>query len=245
MVALMLAYEAPHTRWEGAWRFLALTGSVCICDFVINLIPLRPEGAYSDGAQIFQLMKGGPWADTHLAFAMVGSSLVTPLRPSQFDLPLLARVARFHQSGKQGALVLLFIAMHHVETGRTEAAIQAWRAAELLDQEPTADTSAEYVFLEAALAEDFERACKWWRRVEAKGDSKHELDYWRGRTAVLWLERDFQGAREALEKADGFARRLPQAGAYEYDRWCLDLLRKKLAPIATDSLVPSAALVQS
>jgi hypothetical protein len=245
MVAIILAFEAPGTTWEGAWFFLALTGSICICDFVINLIPLRPEGLYSDGAQMFQLVKGGPWADAHLAFAMVGSSLVTPLRPSQYDLPLLERVARFHQSGKKGALVRLFIAMHHLETGRTEAAKEAWRAAELLDHEPSSDTSAEFVFLEAALAEDFERASKWWQRVEAKGDSKHELDYWRGRTAVLWLERDFQGARLALEKADGFARRLPKAGAYEYDRWCLDLLRKKLAPTATDSFAPDNALVQS
>lgn len=241
MVAIILAFEAPGTTWEGAWRFFALTGSVCICDFAINLIPLRPEGLYSDGAQIFQLVKGGPWADAHLAFAMVGSSLVTPLRPGQYDLPLLERVARFHQSGKQGALVRLFIAMHHLETGRTEAAKEAWRAAEPMDQEPGADTAAEYVFLEAALAGDLVRTRTWWHLVEAKGDSKHELDYWRGRSAMLWREGDVAGARMALDKADQFARSLPTAGAYEYDRWCLDLLRKNLASTGAESLTGALA----
>jgi hypothetical protein len=228
MVALVLTLNAPHSPWQGAWRFFALTGSVCLCDFVINLIPLRPEGAYSDGAQILQLVKGGPWADSHMAFSMVGSSLVTPLRPSQFDLPLLERVARFYQSGKRGAFVRLFIAMHQVDSGRGALAIEAWREAARMDPEPTADTAAEYAFFEAVVAQDRERARAWWKQVESKGGSRHEVDYWRGRTAVLWVEGDFQQARDALEKADSFARRLPPVGAYEYDRGCLDELRGRL-----------------
>jgi hypothetical protein len=230
LVALVLTLNAPHSPWQSAWRFFALTCSVCLCDFVINLIPLLPEGAYSDGAQILQLVKGGPWADSHMAFSMVGSSLVTPLRPSQFDLPLLERVARFYQSGKRGARVRLFIAIHHVDSGRAALAIEAWRDAARMDPEPSPGGAAEYTFLEAVVAQDPEKARAWWKYVESKDDRRHEVDYWRGRAAVLWAEGDFYQARHALEKADSFAQRLPRAGAYEYDRWCLDELRERLRP---------------
>jgi hypothetical protein len=52
------------------------------------------------------------------------------------------------------------------------------------------------------------------------------------------VEGDFQQARDALEKADSFARRLPQAGNYEYERWCLDVVRERLraGQSATDDL---------
>ena len=244
MLALILALAAPGSPWEGAWRFLALTGTICLTDFVINLMPLRPDGAYSDGAQILQMVKGGRWADAHMAFSMAGSSLVTSLRPAQFDLPLLERVADFYQSGPQGAQVRLLIAIHHVESGRPTAATEAWREAARLHPEPSADVSAEYTFLEAAVAQDIESARAWWKRVEAKGDSKRELDYWRGRTAMLWVEQDFDGARDALGKADAFARSLPAVGAYDYDRWCLDMLRGRLGngQVVTNDLAAEPVL---
>jgi len=227
-VALIGALTAPGSAWEGAWRFLALTGTMCLIDFVINLLPLQPEGAYSDGARILQMVKGGRWAEEYMAFSMVASSLATDLRPRDYDLPLLERVAGFLRTGEKGAQVRLFMALHHIESGRTEAAIAAWREAAQLHPEASADGSAEYAFMEAAVARDVERATAWWRRVEAKGDSKRELDFWRGRAAVLAAEGNRPGAREALEKADMFSRRLPVVGAYEYDRWCLAMIRRRL-----------------
>jgi hypothetical protein len=229
MIALIGALTAPGSAWEGAWRFLALTGSMCLIDFVINLMPLRAEGAYSDGARIVQMVKGGHWADEYSAFSMVASSLVSDLRPRQYDLPLLERVAAFHQTGEKGAQVRLFMALHFVETGRAAEAAAAWREAARLHPEASADGSAEYAFMEATVAGNVEQARAWWRRVEAKGDSKREVDYWRGLAAVLTAEGNREGAREALDKADACTRRLPIVGAYEYDRWSLDVIRKKLA----------------
>jgi hypothetical protein len=233
MVALIGALAAPGSAWAGAWRFLALTGTMCLLDFVFNLIPMRPEGAYSDGARILQMVQGGRWAEEYTAFSMVGSSLVSELRPSQYDLPLLERVAQFHQTGEKGAQVRLFIALHHVDSGRVEEAKTAWREAAQLHPDASADGSAEYAFMEAAVAQDVEKARAWWARVETKtgtkGASRREVDYWRGRAALLAAEGHREGAREALEKADGFARLLPAVGAYQYDRWCLDMIRGKLA----------------
>lgn len=228
VAALAGALSAPGSPWAGAWRFLALMGTMCMIDFIINLIPLRPEGAYSDGARLLQIRKGGPWADEYTAFAMVASSLVTDLRPSQFDLPLLERVAQFHRSGEKGSQVRLFIAMHHLESGHAAEAITAWREAAELHPEASADGSAEYAFMEASVAGDAQRARNWWRRVEAKGDSKREVDYWRGLAAVLAVEGDYTGAGQALAKADTFAHNLPSVGAYEYERWSLEVVRHQL-----------------
>ena len=240
LLAVILALEAPHSPWEPAWLFFAMTGSIGLCDFVLNLIPFRPEGAYSDGAHILQLIRGGPWTETHLAFSMVGSSLVTPLRPSQFDLPLLERVAAFHQSGPHGALVRLFIALHHVEGGRYQPAIDAWRKAATLDLEPSAGRAAEYTFLEAAIAHDLEKAREWWQKVEKKGDCRREVNYWRARAALLWLEGDPETARQALSQADTFAQQQPAEGAYAYDRWTVEMLRRTFSAGPTTSVVRQA-----
>jgi hypothetical protein len=231
-IGIALALSAAGSSWESAWVFLALFGTIGLFGFLFNLTPLRPEGAYSDGAQIYQIMSTGPWADRHLATAMVTSSLATSLRPREFDAAILERAANTTRRGLDGLHYRIYLAMHHLDSGRIDQGIAAWR--EAIDQDPevaeklSADTLAEFAFYEAAIANDLERAHHWWRRVELKGNSRKEVDYWKGRTAVLLAEGHLAEAAAAFHKANEFAQKLPEAGAYEYDRWGVDVLRRRL-----------------
>jgi hypothetical protein len=103
-----LALIAPGHSYEGAWRFFALTSTIALLDFVVNLIPLRPEGLYSDGARIYQLMKGGAWADLHRALSVVASTAVTPLRPRDYDMDAILRAQQSFTTGRHGMLLRLF-----------------------------------------------------------------------------------------------------------------------------------------
>jgi hypothetical protein len=53
------------TRFEGWWEFLSLASTFGFLSFVANLIPVRPEALYSDGARIYQLLADGPMAAYH------------------------------------------------------------------------------------------------------------------------------------------------------------------------------------
>ena len=124
------------------------------------------------------------------------------------------------------------MAIHYLDSGKTEQGIAAWRAA--IEQDPEAaaklkpDTAAEMAFYEGAVACDARRAREWWDRVESTGGSRQELDYWKGNTAVLLVEGKLDQASEAFRKADELAQKLPEVGAYEFDRWCVDVLRRRL-----------------
>ena len=93
MVAFALAITAKGSSYEHFWDYLADLASYGAVFFVLNLIPLRVLGAYTDGARIYQIFSGNAWADYHHAFAMISSTLVTPLRPRDFDLTTIERAA--------------------------------------------------------------------------------------------------------------------------------------------------------
>jgi hypothetical protein len=200
--------------------------------FVYNLIPLRPEDQYSDGAHLYQLLSGGPWADVHMAFSVVSSTVVTPLRPRDLDLHLLRRAADFLKSGQQGLLLRLFLYIHHMDAGRTQEGLDAVAEAEALYPELasklSADLHTDFVFVNALFRRDLDAARLWWQRLEAKGSSKFKVDYWKARTALLWLEGRPEEAEQAWQKGNVFAQQLPAAGAYEFDRWCYRQLREVL-----------------
>ncbi len=231
--AILLALTAKSMPWESAWELLALLGTFGVIDFVVNLIPQRPESHYSDGSQIYQLVTNGPWVARHLAMATVSSSLTTPQRPRGWDPALLQRAADSLRDGREGLHLRLYLAMYYFDNGQTNLGIAAMR--EALDQDPAAtdaldaDSFAEMAFYEAALAHDLERAHQWWNRVLAKGDSQKLVDYGKAHSAILCLEGKLDEAASALEQADAAAAKLPRAGVYEYDRWCLDVVRRNLA----------------
>ena len=64
-------------------------------------------------------------------------------------------------------------------------------------------------------------------------------DYWRARAALHLVEGSRNDAYVAWEKGAELARALPGAGAYDFERWCFEELRKA---IGTDSETGLATL---
>jgi len=241
-VGALLALSAPGNAWAPWWEGCTFLATLGFSAFVFNLIPLRPEDQYSDGAHLYQLLARGPWAEVHMAFSVVSSTLVTPLRPRDFNIHQLRRASDFLKAGKQGLLLRLFQCMHHMDAGRTQEALDAIAEAEALYPDVAAkldaDLHGEFVFANALFRRDVEAARLWWQRLEAKGGSKFKVDYWKARTALLWLEGDPEAAEEAWRKGNALAEAAPAAGAYDFDRWCYRKLREALDAPEVHAEVP-------
>jgi Zn-dependent protease len=227
LLGALSAKGSPFENWWGCCTMLATLG---FSAFVVNLIPLRPEDQYSDGAHLYQLISRGPWANVHMAFSVVSATLVTPLRARDCDVRMLDRAARFLQHGKEAMLIRLFQYLHHVDAGRIGAGVAAMAEAEALypglAQTLDAELHAEFVFANALFRRDLEAARLWWRRMEIKGIKRFNADYWKARAALLWVEGNREEAEEAWQKGNAVAQALPAAGAYEFDRWCFQQLRE-------------------
>jgi Zn-dependent protease len=241
-VGLMGALSAKGHAWEPWWACCSMLATLGLSAFVYNLLPLRPQDQYSDGAHLYQLLSGGPWADVHMAFSLVSSTLVTPLRLRDLDLSLLRRAADFLHSGREGMILRLFQSIHHLDAGRTREALEALAEAESLYPAVAgtldADLHADFVFVNAIYRRDLEAVRLWWQRMESKGESRFKVDYWKARTAMMWLEGCPEAAEQAWQKGHELVRQLPAAGAYEFDRWCYQRLREVLGGRETRTEIP-------
>ena len=63
LIALEIALSAKGSLYAQYWELFAMIATFSLVGIAVNLIPFRPESSYSDGAQIYQLLRGGPWAD--------------------------------------------------------------------------------------------------------------------------------------------------------------------------------------
>ncbi len=232
LIAFCAALAATNSHWEPAWLLLALIATLSLLGFIVNLIPFRTETSYSDGAQIYQLLSKGPWGDYHRALSIAGSTLVTPLRPRDFDIEAIQRAAVCITHGPQGLLLRLLASSYYLDCGRIPEASQALAEAEGVYKESASEISAEldtvFVFGKAFLQRDSAGARRWWERMEAKKPSRFNGDYWMARSALLWRENRLEEAQEAWQKGNVLAQQLPKAGAYESDRDRFALLRKAL-----------------
>lgn len=68
----------------------------------------------------------------------------------------------------------------------------------------------------------------WFEHMQMKNPTRLTPDYWRALSALHWIEGDLKEANEAWAKGNAMAKRLPKAGAYEFDRYCSSLLRRAL-----------------
>ena len=59
-------FAAKGHQWEPYWHFLAYLSTFSLLGFIVNLIPIQPDGQYSDGARIYQMMAGTPGAKLEL-----------------------------------------------------------------------------------------------------------------------------------------------------------------------------------
>jgi glutathione S-transferase len=226
-------------------RFAAFSFVACI----FNMIPMRSGNGYSDGAQIYQLLSGGAWADYHNVIALVGSSLVTPLQPRDYDIEAIQRASQTISKGQMGLLLRLYAYSHYVDSGQFSEADQALAHAEAVYKDSasgiTADLHTVFVFGNAVVRRDAAATRLWWDRMIAKKPTRLNCDYWRAQAALLWIEGNLSKANESWATANAMAKLLPSAGAYEYDRTCCNLLRQAMdgQPLDTKAPPPKAAPV--
>lgn len=207
----------------GAWSF-GLAAA--------NLLPFRTPQGYSDGAIVLQLMAGGAFADFHLSIARIGSSLVSPLRPRDYDIGSIKRAAQGIAHGRHALLMWLFAFSHSIDAGKGREADDILAQAELVCLQSASSIPAElhtsFVFGNALVRRDPIAARFWWNRLQARKPTRFNADYWRAESALHWIEGNLAEARTAWEKSHAMVERLPEAGASDFSRHCCALLRREL-----------------
>jgi hypothetical protein len=229
VLALAGASLAPGGAPIQAGGMLAIFGAWSVALALGNLLPFRTRHCYSDGATLVQLVAGGPWADYYLALAAIGSSQVSSLRPKDYDIDAIRRAAQCIKNGRQGLLLRLFAFNHFLDCGKNAEAEKAIADAEsVYDGSPwdiPAELHTSFVFASAYVRHDARAARAWFERMQTKNPTRFNLDYWRAHSALYWIEGDLAKANDAWEKSSALAKKLPSAGAYEFDRHCSSLLR--------------------
>jgi hypothetical protein len=229
LIALYAVLTAKGQPYEQYWGFLAYFSTISLIVFASNLIPMQSEASYSDGGRIYQLLQGGPLADLYRVFNLVGSTLVTPLRPRDYDIDAIQRAELSFTQGMQAMLLRLFASSYFLDHRMIRQAAEAVAEAERIQKESALDLPAElcmaFVYRVAFLRRDAADARLWWTRMEAKKPTHFGVDYWLAKSALFWIEGRTEEAREAWNKGNLFAQQLPAAGDYEFDRYRCSLLR--------------------
>jgi Peptidase family M50 len=231
-IALFAASRYGHAiplPLDGA---IALFGAWSFGLAAANLLPFRTPQGYSDGAIVLQLLRGNAFADFHLSTAKIGSSLVSALRPRDYDIGSIRRAARGIASGRQALLLWLYAFSHSIDSGHTQEADDVLAQAELVCLQSAPNIPAEmhtsFVFGNALIRRDPVAARFWWNRMQASKPTRFNADYWRAESALHWIEGNLEEARTAWKKSNDLAMELPQAGAYDFSRYCCTLLRDEL-----------------
>ena len=216
-----------------AGGLLFLFGIYSLLAFATNLIPFRSGEQYSDGAKIYQLLAGGSFAALHGALSVVTSSLVSPLRPRDYNLELMERAAAGGAArGKQLMLLRMFCCHHFLDCGHLAEAALALTEAETIYHQYASEVPAElhtaFVFGNAYVKRDPAGARVWWQRMEEKKPTRLNGDYWLAHSALHWIEGDLYTANDSWHRGATIAKQLPEVGAYEFDRYRYVLLRQAL-----------------
>jgi hypothetical protein len=228
LIATFLAITAVGRPYELYWQILALISTLSMISFAVNLIPVRPEAHYSDGARIYQILRGGPWADLQRALSVAASTTVTPLRPKDYDIDAIQRAELSFTQGQQALVLRLLASSYFLDCGMMRQASDAVAEAERICQESSLDMPAEmcmaFVYRTAFLRRDAAGARKWWEQMESKKPTHLGADYWLAQSALFWIEGRKEEAREAWSKGNVLVQKLPAAGDYEFDRYRSALL---------------------
>lgn len=232
-MALCMMFLAVDAPWEPAWSFLSAWGIISLLVGVGNLIPFRTRRNYSDGAKLWQVLRPGLWQDYHRVLAQMCAMWVSPLRPRDFDLEAIGRVAGTITHGGNEVLMRLCAETCLGDRDRLEEASAALREAEAAYEQAPQEVAAELhrgiVYGKAVLDRDAVAARMWWARMEAKQPPvQDEGIRWLALTALLWVEGRLGEAEEALLKAEAWAKSLPACGAGDVEREAVEELRGKI-----------------
>jgi hypothetical protein len=217
VAGILLAYS-PQAAWTGYWEFLSITAVISGTAFVTNLIPIASGVAYSDGARLWQLYRGGPWANYLCTTYYVGLSRCSQVQPRDWPTPMIESAAEFSRSLPEAPSILALAYVHFKDKGDIENADRYLResmaACEKADDQMKRYYAPEFAFHEAFHCRDPRQGRKWL----AVANADHSVDYLRALAAVLIAEGSIDFAREVWQKGAAMAARLPDAGAYEMDR---------------------------
>ena len=243
VTGILAVVAVPGTSTTPLGSLLALFGSWSLVTGAMNLVPFRAGYNYSDGAQIYQLLSNGPWTDYYRAVAAAGSSLVTGVRPKDYDINVIRRAGLTINAGFQGLLLRLFAYNYFLDQGRINEAAESLREAGLIYNESPSHVPVEllpaFVFGSGYLCRDPYATRAWWTHWEATNPTRFNVDYWLAAGALHWIEGNLDEADAAWEKANTQAQQLPRSGAYDFARHCCSLLRRVL----DESPMPSSAKV--
>lgn len=205
---------------------MLMFGIVSLVGGATNLLPFRVGQSYSDGARLLQLLNGGPAADIYFAHSFVSSSLVTAMRPADYDMELIERAAVAAQ-GPQLMFLRLCQYQHYLDLQEMEKARESFAQVESAYERWQGSVSSglllSMVFAAAYVKRDPLSARRYWERMEeqekkSKAPVRRNADYWIAECALHWSERNFDSANSAWQRGAVLANRLPAAGAYEFDR---------------------------
>jgi hypothetical protein len=237
-VALGLAYAVAAPQVAG---LLALFGAFSLISAAMNLVPFRVQDNYSDGAHVYQILSRGAWADYHRVLAVVGASLVSPLRPRDYDIEAIHRAAQTIAQGRQGLLLRLLAHSYFIDQGNVPSAGEELLQAASIYNTSASDAPAEFVscfvFGSAYIWRDPDTSRQWWTHMEAKKPA-HNADFWLSHSALRWVEGDLNEASESLEKARALAQQLPNTGAYDFERFRCSLLQDVFKDISAPVAMP-------
>jgi len=240
LLATFAALAAPGQPWEREWHFFALLATISFITFAGNLVPFRPEGSYSDGARIYQLLRGGPLADMHRAFNLAGATHVTAIRPRDYDLGALQRASAAFQQGPPALVLRLIESEHFLDSGEFDRCCNVLDEAELIYHESASDIPAGsltvFIIGYGLVRRDAAKARLWWDRREAKGDEERGVNHWMAQSVLLELEGQKQQACEAWAKGNALAHKARPSGSDAFDTYRLELLRGMLdeVPVAAE-----------
>lgn len=232
LLALCAALTASGRPWEPAAELLSLVTVISLISAIVNLIPVRVQNYYSDGAHIYNLLSRGPSLDMLRASASVTLTLITPSRARDYDIQALQQAALSNTEEHDGMILRLWISGYFLDRGQTAEAIQAMLEAETIGERCYSTIRGEllagFVFGHAILRRDAGRARLWWDRMEARKPDPDSTDRQWARTALLWVEGRLDEAHEALRRGAAKAEELPRFGAYNFDRYHFDLIREAM-----------------
>jgi tetratricopeptide (TPR) repeat protein len=233
LVTAGLALSAKGSSYERSWIFFAYMAAISLVGAVVNLLPIRPNSYYSDGAQIYQLLKGGAWADLHRVRCLVLSSLATPLRPREYDLNAIQKAELSFTHGIDALLLRLYKSQYFLDCELFDQARDAYHEAVALYPAVapfvTGDLLTAFVFRSALLDRDLDATRQWWQKLASSKPSHFGFDYALAAAALRWIEGDLFEAQSLWQQATDLADAMPNVGAYEFDRHLCELLRAAIS----------------
>jgi hypothetical protein len=234
VIAMRVLSMMPGSTWVVWWKIPAVMAAISMGSVVINLMPFASAAGFSDGALLVQLLRGGPFADLREALKTLGTTTVTPMRPRDLDVAVIARGTKAAAGGSMAGLLRVLEMICAVDRGDLVLARDCLDSA--LENIPRPDKAnslgeaAELAFYIAYLDGHAGRAGQWLCDVE-KADAKKkfslagDFDYWRAVAAVRLAQGRQQEADEAWRRARQLADRFPNVGLYEYERDLLNAVK--------------------